>query len=264
MIITQGPLPADGTRIDPSVELEAWISGSEIFDLGVDAFKGGTLQFIYSTTDAPATDVRHVGMLWFKRGEGRLYIWDQPDPLGVITTTKDWICLSDRREIWVRNCGVNVAPKGTPLTYLQTTTDAPLFYQAVVDPNDPDCGYRLVWPTWPYNGDSSNTLPHCAEWVMIASESADSGVVLRAVEQGFCWARMEASDSGAAGFLRVNQTPTDPAWPVDGFSTILTAQSEVAGVVMGYMCDAPGALPSDQLRYVFKYPLAVIGATHSY
>lgn len=134
--ITPGTLPADGARIRVQDTMNTFVGTPKIENFGADAFSGGTVNFVLSQTDAPATDSRARGTLWFQRGLGALWSW-QPVllPTGVTTgsapTDFRWVQLGGKKRTNVvfvqRPClqgellgplseisgGVNATPMGT-------------------------------------------------------------------------------------------------------------------------------------------------------
>lgn len=110
LTIVPGPLPADGTRIQIANTLNAFVSGTEITQFDTEEFQGGEIGFVTSATLPPATDFRSRGDLWFKRGEGKLYLWVLTPPASAdfapSTTTGisegTWVSISDRKEQLVK------------------------------------------------------------------------------------------------------------------------------------------------------------------
>ena len=88
------------------------VNNTSISNLEKEQFVNTWAPFITSTTDAPASSTRVPGMLWFKRGEGRLYMWQTQLPIvsaGNVGTFffegecgAAWQCISDRKEIYAR------------------------------------------------------------------------------------------------------------------------------------------------------------------
>lgn len=100
LIVVPGPLPDDGTRIHVDRTLDAFINGTNVRNFGPNEFAGNEdVNFVVSQTDAPATSMRSIGMLWFKRGEGVLYFWDAQNASESIA---EWVALSNRKEMVVR------------------------------------------------------------------------------------------------------------------------------------------------------------------
>ncbi len=75
LIINQGPLPQDGDRVAADIFLEDWVRGTTIGGLDANSFRT-SINLIASQTDTPTS---RRGLLWFKRGEGTLYIREEVD-----------------------------------------------------------------------------------------------------------------------------------------------------------------------------------------
>lgn len=136
--ITPGPIPKDGTKLpDPETVLTQFVERTKVANFGHDEFTGvaagnttddgtelhGASPYVVSQTEPPRLKKR--GMLWFHRGEGRLYLWQTAMPSGASTFRLaegfesefsllsgasaqsgafqmhygHWQCLSDRRTI---------------------------------------------------------------------------------------------------------------------------------------------------------------------
>ncbi len=84
--VTPGPLPEDGARFVVQATLNTFVSGTALDNFGSAEFVGSTINFVISQTDAPASNTRERGTIWFERGLGALWKW-QPVllPTGVTT-----------------------------------------------------------------------------------------------------------------------------------------------------------------------------------
>lgn len=112
MRVSIGPIPKDGTGIIPERDIDAMVNGTNLDQFTQENFANTWAPFILSQTDAPASNIRRPGLLWFKRGEGRLYQWQTQLPVVSAGTLggylfegepgEAWICLSDRKEIYAR------------------------------------------------------------------------------------------------------------------------------------------------------------------
>jgi hypothetical protein len=102
--VSPGPLPSDGTRIDPEVTLKAFVQGTDIQGFSADAFGESEIGFVYAATDPPASSVRNKSTRWFRQGEGVTYKWDVWSDQNVESgvTYGDWVAISNRKEamIW--------------------------------------------------------------------------------------------------------------------------------------------------------------------
>jgi hypothetical protein len=249
-IINQGPLPFDGEKVDPGDFLEAWVGGTDIFNLDAGAFKNGTAQFVWSQSEAPRVDQRYLGMLWFKRGDGRLYMWDKPDSPSQLTfSDANWTCLSGRRELWCFASNGPILPGmmclNTQNTNLSLTTDLMTYGGGYTSMEH--C--RPIWSVWApaafailYN--------HTPELMLIASETAQSGTLFRAVEVGFVDIWAASGETGAATFLGVNESLSD-----GHFHTVIgTCGSACAFIPFVDTVDSSASAPDGAwLRPVFKH-----------
>jgi hypothetical protein len=98
--VVPGSLPADGSRINIQDTLDTFIGGTRIHDFRVQNFASSAMSFVLSTTEAPTTNQLHRGLLWFKRGEGRMYRWT-PRPVES-GATGAWVSCSVRKEMLVQ------------------------------------------------------------------------------------------------------------------------------------------------------------------
>jgi hypothetical protein len=100
LIIDPGPLPDDGTRINVDRELDRFINNTNVRNFGPEQFANNQdVNFVVSQTDAPATGARTPGStLWFKRGEGVMYLWDAQQASESIA---QWVAISNRKEMVV-------------------------------------------------------------------------------------------------------------------------------------------------------------------
>lgn len=115
--VTPGPLPNDGTAFaNVGGELEAYVEGTEIQNIGIDSFVNDNTPFVISSTEPPAFIT--PGQLWYKRGEGRLYCrfttgvssesWAVTEGGNGLTLANaaypmeaaHWMAVSDRREVY--------------------------------------------------------------------------------------------------------------------------------------------------------------------
>lgn len=216
MDIIQGPLPLDGTSVNPAEFLETWISGTSVYNFGPTQFKGGSLQFVYSNTEPPPLDTRFPGMLWFKRGEGRLYSWDYSDdpcgPSSANTGDINWISLSDRRDVWLQS--IESAPPGSQF-FPAATPSGPYFNMlqptGISYSYDPYNG-RVVWAVSLFATSSCGTdirgnMTGGISW--IALETTVSGAKFRAAEFGFVDMMVGCGCTSLYGPLKFDVLATD-------------------------------------------------------
>lgn len=217
VIATNGPLPNDYESVNPATFLEAWISGVYIYNIGTSELKGGSLQFVYSNTDPPPLADRFPGMLWFKRGEGRLYLYDYTDdPCGPSSANQfdiNWLSMSDRRDIWAHT--VDAAVPGS-LYFMAGTPSGTNFH--MVNPTgmttasfDPYLG-RPLWTMGLYGIGSCGTSVggnRCTGATFINLDTAISGGKCRMVEWGFCDIFVGCGASNMMGPIAYDALATD-------------------------------------------------------
>jgi hypothetical protein len=279
MIINQGPLPNDGVSFSPSIALPAWITGTQVYGLGATAFKGGSLQFVYSQTDPPATNTRTYGMLWFRRGDGRTYVWDNPfmpSQTGTSDATANWMCISDRRDIWMR---ANDVQPGEPLQLGVLPSNAGYFVATNnAQWNDPakplDPTWRLLWHGTKFSESNSRLGNYAPNFVtplwFISLDTAVSDAnkkLVRCVEIGFCNVLCVSGSTGTAGELGLPESSGFTATMkrtfqrLSYYESVYSGQSDSARAGMhSFFChaiDSSASNPGDNwLRPAFKIPMA--------
>lgn len=259
LIISQGPLPQDGDTVDPSTFLEAWISGTTITNFPVGAFTGGELQFVVSSTDPPATSERTLGMLWFQRGEGILFIYDPASS----ASRADWMAICGRRDLWFRpDLNVEGTVPGTPLGLATSTPHTLGSPDSFILAGESQAAgnfaprWRPIWLARPFTEDAAGVSEagYPSEFCLIALETAESFTgVYRGAELGFCDVRVASGYTGAGGF--VGLVTTAAADVFDNFNA--NSQSpvtEVAGTTLyGILCDSSATVSTSAwTRRAFK------------
>jgi hypothetical protein len=257
--VIQGPLPDNHTSVNPSAFLETWISQTQVFGLGSAAFKGGTLQFVYSDSSPPDLNTRHPGMLWFKRGDGRLYIWDQYDQPSSAsnTSTVGWLSLSDRRDIWGR--AVESMPLGTPFYWAAGATNLTHFFSATGASMawDPYFG-RIMWSLSAFG--LASTAPTgaktgmCSAMNFVALDTTASGTPTRFCELGFVPMWMASGVTGVGGPLFINYVASNTQFGRVMEYTMPTINSLVGKwAFMGHAIESTATdAAGPYLRTVFK------------
>lgn len=225
LTVVQGTLPADGQQVSPSTDLEAWINGTKVYGLDFATFAGSTLQVVYAQSEAPPVALRTRGMLWFKRGEGRLYILDQNDlPSGASSADErviNWLSISDRKDIWMK--AVEPIQIGDPvqMAFSQSNFEE---HQSTI-PGDPgyfDPPWRIQWSATkmqspygvaPFSDPDPDSVANRATYLwFIALDSAESGAMFRAIELGFCQAYMGSGASNLYGEIGINESESNTMW----------------------------------------------------
>ena len=273
LTFVQGPLPENMTTVDPSLFLEAWIAGSSVYGFNAGSFKGGTLTFIVSQTNPPPIEERQRGLLWFARGEGILYTWDQSDlPSGVSSardTLINWIAIAGRRDIWVK--AMDAVVPGTPMQLIQSgasnteheiTTDLSALG---ANPN-----YRVLWAVSAFGthqGSGIGATGLLTEMIFVARESSissvsgPSGPNMRATELGFCNVRAASGDTGSAGPLAIDETASETQWfKTTEYNFVLPVGTNRGRLFLAVATDSSATSPGQPwLRPAFKRALPLFG-----
>lgn len=254
--VVQGPLPQNGQTVDPSSFLSSWISNTYVYGLGAGAFKGGSLTFIYSQTDAPPLQDRMRGTLWYARGEGRLYLWDQNNsPSGVSSAAANvvnWLSLSDRKDIWVNS--FDDCPPGTPLHF--TASGVSLggehnFTHGAANIGEGERTTRVQWAVTKLSKFGNGTIfalnHELPEVIFIARDSAlsqASGYMIRACELGFTDFYMSCDATGSAGMLVLGAQASETQWAKRAVDYPLLGPSDNSEALMiGFCTDSSASNP---------------------
>jgi hypothetical protein len=267
------PLPHDGATVNPADFLEDWIAGADVWNFDLGSMNGGDLLLVYSHTEAPATNMRVNGMLWFQRGDGRLYLWDTVDPSGsYYSGLQGWIAISDRRELWVNSVlspvalGSPMSPQNEPGTsnvnQTMILTNEPINYSPNGNPMT-SMGYRPIWSMWPWDNASmvSTFTPYPSIMLCVALDSATTAAPFRAVEHGFCSVYMTSGESGTGGFLKLVADQSGVTC-IDGFTQQVTIQSGISGgIAFGFLCDSAESMADSRVRSAFLFQCPMIGAS---
>jgi hypothetical protein len=198
LTVIQGPLPFDGEVIHPDVDLENWINQSEIFGLTLGAFIDTPLNtrvFSVATTEPPPTQDRLPGVLWFKRGEGRLYKWDKPDtPSGLTFADANWISISDRRDMFVR--AAHAIGAGSLVQFHSSPSEVEMLMTMTEQGAFVKYGTRWIYPVAHPGSGVSNRLQGV---FFVALDAGNSGALIRVCDWGFCDVLAGSGDTGSAG-----------------------------------------------------------------
>lgn len=263
--VVQGTLPDNHTSVDPSSFLETWISQTQVFGLPAGAFKGGSLQFVVSSTDPPPIEERTPGMLWFKRGDGHLYVWDQNDlpssASNAASAVVNWLSISDRRDLWARPVESMAAGSlfywtvgATNVMHFKSATGASLAWDPFFS--------RIMWdlsvmggaPTAPTTYKVGTVPP----MFFVALDTTTSGVPARFCEWGFCDMVMDSGVTAAGGPIisRLQATALMPFGQVLEYSLPLINDQTVKFMYIGHACDSAGtAAAPAYARKVYTYPI---------
>jgi hypothetical protein len=242
-----GPLPNDGDRIRPAVDLANFVKGTEVYDLDNDSFNGAQLSFVHSATEPPTGAQLSRASAWFKRGEGRLkyyFVFTPVEGPDSGATQAMWLDASDRRQIAADYRYPILV--GAPLQVDSTATEvhstlcshgynllkvAASTFSSLTDCSITSDAGASLWHYW-------QERPHDPIFVAPFSSSSYSGGVYKAVhELGFCTAFVETGYSGPghklmlkakvarAGYLKMASQDT---CPIDEGVVAITTDSRVS------------------------------------
>lgn len=188
LIITPGPLAADGTRITAEGDISDFISNTDVRNIGrAEATAGALLDFVTSATDPPALADRSRSTLWFERGNGRLQKWTL-NPTG--PTGGRWLAVSERKEALFHVTGDGPAPKNH-LAWLSTSDD----------PSEPNpvvlgrFGLRTISLAATAVGSASSRALLIGPFRVVSDEDAAVGDFAVGVEVGFTQLAVTSTDS---------------------------------------------------------------------
>jgi hypothetical protein len=218
-------------------------------------------------------------MLWFKRGEGRLYVWDNPfmpSQTGTSDASANWMSMSDRRDIWLRTNNV-VPGEALQLGVLPSAVGYFVATNGAVwnDPAKPmDPTWRMLWHATKFSESNSrlgNNAPNCSTplW-FICLDTAVSNAnkkLVRAVEIGFTYAVCESGSTGTSGELGLPEYSgmTDSTLRAfrrrSYYESVYSGQSNAARAGMDtffcHVLDSSASNPGQPwMRPVFKIPMA--------
>jgi hypothetical protein len=224
LTINHGPLPSDGTSVNPATFLEAWINATVILDLSAENFDTGEggISFVVSQTDAPASSVRTPGMFWFERGAGRMWIWDALDAPSELTFASDfnryrggheWIGISRGKENWC--IATKDIPKGAVCYMAHTDPNILTTYSASIvvfaEPDDEQRRWHSPHPARFYwfvddKPAAESGTSFVSEIAFIALETANSGAIFRTQEFGWCELLAHSGTTGSAAYAYVTDS----------------------------------------------------------
>lgn len=197
--VNPGPLPDDGEYVDSSAFIEAFVNGTTVGDLPSSAFNVD-FSFVASQTDQPATK---RGLLWFQRGAGRLWFFDDPDSGNSRYTAVVPVSIAPTREILVQGAGPT-RMGGMMGSRRETSTQLAQYYR---DGTNKQTRILQV-------DDAETHYSRQSAARFLAQNSAPSGYPCRAVEWGYCTALMASGVSNTPGsYLKTRGN--DAANPAD-------------------------------------------------
>lgn len=215
LIITQGPLPQDGQRVDASTFLEEWVSNTDVRGLDGTSF-GDDIQFVVSQTDT-AQD-RRAGF-WFERGRGQLYFRDNFNRSGRYATAFNayWMGLAPLRTFVAE--ALEPAQQGG-IMFMGETGGGPSLLNSFYE----DSFLRRV-PTFTQSG--VNQGNRYGSYVGLALESRESGLPVPLVDWGFCEALIASGGSNVTrlAFAKMHCTSVTEPYPLHPRNSAWTGET---------------------------------------
>lgn len=185
-------IPDLGVAFDPASALEAWVNGIQVTNIPLDSFVG-SVNFVVSATSEPTP---RRGMLWFKRGTGRLYLRYDAAPGNTTWSSNGdiWMQICPNHE-WV-GAAVGTVPKGSRVCIgldKEEQIEAPVSYQSPI----------AFQPIALVSG--SGDTNYWGHYGGIANDTAVSGAPVVVTEWGFVSARIASggSDTVRGNFAKV-------------------------------------------------------------
>jgi hypothetical protein len=250
LVITPGYLRPEGPGFVPSRDLRRFVEETTITNFGPDNLGGAALGGVNSSTDPPATASRTRNMLWFRRGEGKLYTWDLSANYTDHTQASGgyWYQVSDRHETLIMVDSSRPSRAYTPIPFLLLSSN-------VTNTR----GVARLLPTVSYENvfDHSSIAIWQEDLLGATDDTVDSRArtIKRGALHGYCWVTV---DSGASGpsfgsrdATRMGQdfsatpvgpfslTPTGTPYaatsPTHGVIVTSTASTSVAQVVQVFL-----------------------------
>ncbi len=211
LIISQGPLPNNGDRVDPSTFLEEWINGSSVAGLDALSFHS-SLHFITTQTAEPAGLLTRRGTIWFKRGTGAWYFRDEIDRNDSRYTGSEnnmWLAIGPSREIAAEIQNTH-SLAGVGMVVTITDPESDIVSGPAFDQTGFANGHGRFVPFYRGIRAGTQSPTKITMAALIATTSAYSGLPARAIEWGFASAAISSGGSnvarGAFGKIRVAGT----------------------------------------------------------
>lgn len=199
LIVTQGPLPQNGERVDPTVFLEDWINGTSVAGLNGLSFHS-SLHFVTTQTAEPTELATRRGTIWFKRGTGAWYFKDEIDRNDTRYTgveNNPWLAVGPSREIAVEIQNTH-SLAGIGMVAQISDPSADIVGGTAFD----QTGFATVNGRFVpfYRGQRAGTQQPTKVFMgcVIATDSAYSGLPVRAIEWGFASAAISSGGSNVA------------------------------------------------------------------
>lgn len=251
LAISPGPLPQNDSRVEASEFLPAFVSGTEIKNIGLSEICCNSLSFVLSQTDTPDTPFR--GLFWFQRGKGQLWFYDDPDRGNSRYTDAKFVGVGPVREILVEVNRPSILGGVLSMNYSGYSSTAAQYYRDFYNRQTLRCTPDTRTPT---GGSAQSRL---SSFMFLAAESAPSGLDCRAVEWGFVSGWFGCGASMAAGAY-AKAHDNQPIWGVYGdeedyvLHSRLTAITGESGWRMIGIMAATGGTDVNFLATIYKRP----------
>lgn len=253
LTVAQGPLPANGERVDPALFLEEWINGSSVQGLDQLSFHA-SLHFITTQTAEPTGLLSRRGTIWFKRGTGAWYFRDEVDRGDSRYTGSEnnmWLAVGPSREIAVEIQNTH-SLAGVGMVVGVTDPESDIVSGSAFDQTGFETVHKRFVPFYRGLRVGTQAPTKLLHSNLIATTSAYSGLPARAIEWGFALARIASGGSnvarGAFGKISVAGTSDWSLHPRSAGWTGETSYQSVAIIL------ATNASSAEHNALVFKKP----------
>jgi hypothetical protein len=214
--ITPGTLRNEGPGFIPQTHFKGFIETTDVVNFGPEQFERDTnnaIHFIFSATDPPATNSRSRSLLWYRRGDGRMYAWDNAwQDTNASLSVGLWVAVSDRKDLVVRRTDGNTWPNDDGYHHSPFSLYMPQGHSSC-NTNETN-----------QHGGVPRFVPHVSQtglmrWnkffvldtnASMAYSDEDFQVM---TELGYCWAGIHTNSSGPGFAWFIASAVTDPLFP---------------------------------------------------
>lgn len=197
LTFNMGPLPRNGDRADASTFLEEWVNNTDVAGIGADSLSSD-VALVTSQTDAPSGALRKRGQLWFQRGLGRLWIFDDPDRDNTTYSSnqEQFVRIAPDREILME---VDQSISAGQVVWMRRPASAmTAFYK--------DSKGRQTGQFFSHgNLNGSGASGRAGIYTYVAQEAIVTGRTGRCTEWGFCGGLIASGFSDALVFVKMNR-----------------------------------------------------------
>jgi hypothetical protein len=249
--ITPGILRPEGPGFVPSRDLTKFVQTTDISNFGADAF-GGSIGGIVSQTDAPATASRTRNMLWFRRGEGKVYTWDLSANYTDHTQASGgyWYQVSDRHETLLMVDSSRPTQTYTALPFLLLSSN-------VTNTRGVARLLPTVSPELAFNHSSISIWQEDLFGSTDDTTESRARTIRRGAVHGYCFVTIDSGSSGPCYGARVPVRMTDDFNNVGPFSLTPTATPYAAtDGTHGIIVTSAASTSVAQVMQVFLWPHA--------